>query len=150
MPWDQKGQEKSNKKWVMAIDISGWRNPASGDFAWLYINRVINRSITHSEGDSCHIKWRDVEHRPSYVSLLRGRFPGGVCVCVSVWCMCVLNVVEIEVCMWQARHSTETSCCRHITAVGWKPHLQTFCGNTDEVQQHWQAPGTAWVCNWHK
>lgn len=110
MPQDQKGQEKSNKKWVMAIDISGWRKPMSGDFPWLYINRVINRSITHSKRDSCHIKWRNVEHRPSYVSLLRGCFPGGKRVCV---CVCVLKV-EIAVCMWQARHSTEASCCRDI------------------------------------
>lgn len=117
----RKDKKKSNKKWVMAIDISAWRNPASGDFAWLYINRVINRSITHSKGDSCHIKWRDVEHRPSYVSLLRGRFPGGGCACL---CACVKKVEEIAVCMWRARDSTEASCHRHITAAGWKTHLE--------------------------
>lgn len=77
-----RGTRKSNKKWVMVIDISGWRNPMSRDFAWLYINRVINRSITHSKGDSCHIKWQDVEHRPNYGSLLRGCFLGGECMYV--------------------------------------------------------------------
>lgn len=49
-------EKKSYKKWVMAIDISGWRKHMSKDFGRLYINRVINRSITHSEGDLCHIK----------------------------------------------------------------------------------------------
>jgi len=73
----ERTRRKAIKSEWWAIDISGRRNPASGDFAWLYINRVINWSITHSKGDSCHIKWRDVEHRPSYVSLLRGRFPWG-------------------------------------------------------------------------
>lgn len=76
-----KDKKKAIKKWVIAIDISSWRNPTSGDFAWLYINRVINRSIRHCKGDSCHIMWQDVEHRPSYVSLLKGCFPGGGCVC---------------------------------------------------------------------
>lgn len=113
---NQKGQEKGNKKWVMTIDISAWWNPVSGDFAWLYINRVINRSITHSKGDSCHIKWQDTEHRSSYVSLLRGHFPH-VCACACVCCVCVHeNMTEkIGVCMYQARHSIEDSCCRYIT-----------------------------------
>lgn len=121
---NQKGQEKGNKKWVMTTDISAWWNPVSGDFAWLYINRVINRSITHSKGDSCHIKWQDTEHRSSYVSLLRGHFPH-VCACACVCCVCAwehdwedrsLHVPS------QAQYRGQLLQIHH--SAGWKPHSE--------------------------
>lgn len=43
-------------------------------FAWLYINRVINRSITRSLADSCHFKAIGLRADPH-----KGMF---VCVCV--------------------------------------------------------------------
>jgi len=124
----------------MAIDISAWWNPVSGDFAWLYINKVINRSITHRKGDSCHIKWHDVEHGPSHVSLLRACFPEEDCVC---GCVC-------ESGFHLAYHTQyrETSCCRHHF-VGWKSHLICSVIQMESNSVYRLLALIIMPCNWH-
>lgn len=45
---------EESERWPLMFQDE--ENPMSGDSAGLYINRVINRSIAHSEGDSCHMR----------------------------------------------------------------------------------------------
>lgn len=56
MPQDPEDLSKAIKIEWWPLIFQPEENHLSGAFWRLYINRVINRSITHCEGDLCHIK----------------------------------------------------------------------------------------------